>query len=110
MAGPLQPGQPDDLAARDGERHVPEPSRHGHGGEGDRGYAVNREESEAGVSAVAAPILDRRRRAIAAISITGHVCRLDLDRLAPAVRTAARALSRELAREGPGELKTGTPR
>jgi DNA-binding IclR family transcriptional regulator len=76
----------------------------------DRGYAVNREESEAGVSAVAAPILDHRRRVIAAISITGNVCRLDLDRLAPAVRTAALALSRELVREGAGELKTGIPR
>ena len=64
-----------------------------------RGYAVNREESEAGVSAVAAPVLDHRRRVIAAISITGNVCRLDLDRLAPAVRTAAMGLSRELARE-----------
>ncbi|MFI0412298.1 IclR family transcriptional regulator [Actinomadura sp. 3N508] len=77
----------------------------------DRGYAVNREESEAGVSAVAAPVLDHRRRVIAAISITGNVCRLDLDRLAPAVRTAALALSRELARESAaGELKTGIPR
>ncbi|WP_344262116.1 IclR family transcriptional regulator [Actinomadura napierensis] len=68
----------------------------------DRGYAVNREESEAGVSAVAAPILDRQRRVIAALSITGNVCRLDLDRLAPAVRTAALSLSRELARDGAG--------
>ncbi|MCP9972586.1 IclR family transcriptional regulator [Actinomadura madurae] len=40
----------------------------------DRGYAVNREESEAGVSAVAAPVLDHRRHVIAAISITGNVC------------------------------------
>ncbi|MFA1544484.1 helix-turn-helix domain-containing protein [Actinomadura monticuli] len=32
------------------------------------------------------------------------------DRLAPAVRTAARALSRELARESAGELKMGIPR
>lgn len=76
----------------------------------DRGYAVNREESEAGVSAVAAPIVDHRRRVIAAISITGHVCRLDLDRLAPAVRTAALALSREMARESAGALKMGIPR
>ncbi|MFC6885972.1 MULTISPECIES: IclR family transcriptional regulator [Actinomadura] len=68
----------------------------------DRGYGVNREESEAGVSAVAAPILGRDRRPIAAISITGSTYRLDLDRLAPAVRTAARALSRELARESAG--------
>ncbi|HEY7484668.1 MAG TPA: IclR family transcriptional regulator C-terminal domain-containing protein [Streptosporangiaceae bacterium] len=52
----------------------------------------------AGVSAVAAPVLDRNGQAIAAISITGSSRRLDLDRLAPAVRTAALALSRELAR------------
>ncbi|HEV7934396.1 MAG TPA: IclR family transcriptional regulator [Actinomadura sp.] len=65
----------------------------------DRGYGINREESEAGVSAVAAPVLDGRRQVIAAISITGQAGRLDLDRLAPALRTAARALSRELARQ-----------
>jgi hypothetical protein len=64
----------------------------------ERGYGVNREESEAGVSAVAAPVLDRTGRAMAAISITGSSRRLDLDRLAPAVRTAALALSRELTR------------
>jgi DNA-binding IclR family transcriptional regulator len=64
----------------------------------ERGYGVNREESEAGVSAVAAPVLDRTGKAMAAISITGSSRRLDLDRLAPAVRTAALALSHELAR------------
>lgn len=62
----------------------------------ERGYGINREESEIGVSAVAAPVFDHRRRVIAAISITGHVGRLDLDRLAPAVRTSALSLSREL--------------
>lgn len=65
----------------------------------DRGYGMNREESEAGVSAVAAPVLDGRRQVMAAISITGNSHRLDLDRLAPAVRTAALALSRELAQQ-----------
>jgi DNA-binding IclR family transcriptional regulator len=64
----------------------------------DRGYGVNHEESEVGVAAVAAPVFDHRRRVIAAISITGSSSRLDVDRLAPAVRTAALALSRELAR------------
>ncbi|MEU8125270.1 IclR family transcriptional regulator C-terminal domain-containing protein [Spirillospora sp. NPDC049024] len=76
----------------------------------DRGYAVNREEPEADVSAVAAPVLDHRRQVIAVISITGNACRLDLDRLAPAVRTAALALSRELARENAGTLEMGIPR
>ncbi|MFB4312364.1 IclR family transcriptional regulator C-terminal domain-containing protein [Actinomadura sp. GTD37] len=44
------------------------------------------------------------------ISITGNVCRPDLGRLAPAVRTAALALSREPARETAGGLKMGIPR
>ena len=65
----------------------------------ERGYGVNREEAEIGVSAVAAPVFDHRRSVIAAISITGWAKHLDLERLAPAVRTAALALSRELARE-----------
>ncbi|MBO2449437.1 IclR family transcriptional regulator [Actinomadura barringtoniae] len=62
----------------------------------ERGYGINREESEAGVSAVAAPVYDHRRRVIAAVSITGQSARLDLPRLAPAVRTAALGVSREL--------------
>ena len=64
-----------------------------------RGYGINREEIEVGVSAVAAPVFDHRERVIAAISITGYAHRLDLERLAPALRTAARSLSRELSRE-----------
>lgn len=74
----------------------------------DRGYGVNHEESEVGVVAVAAPVFDHRRRTIAAISITGNANRLDVDRLAPAVRTAALALSRELARE-PGRHTVTRP-
>lgn len=62
----------------------------------ERGYGINREESETGVVAVAAPVHDRNRRVIAALSIAGSAHRLDLERLAPAVRTAALALSREL--------------
>ncbi|MFG1925839.1 IclR family transcriptional regulator [Cryptosporangium sp. NPDC048952] len=65
----------------------------------ERGYGVNREEAEVGVSAVGAPVFDHRRSVIAAISITGWAQHLDLERLAPAVRTAALALSRELARD-----------
>ncbi|MEV7037013.1 IclR family transcriptional regulator [Amycolatopsis sp. NPDC051061] len=61
------------------------------------GYGVNHEEYEVGVSAVAAPVFDARRQVLAALSITGNATKLDLDRLAPAVRTAALALSRELA-------------
>jgi DNA-binding IclR family transcriptional regulator len=63
----------------------------------ERGYGINREESERGVVAVAAPVHDRHRRVIAAVSIAGSAHRLDLARLAPAVRTAALSLSREMA-------------
>jgi DNA-binding IclR family transcriptional regulator len=65
----------------------------------ERGYAVNHEEAEVGVSAVAAPVFDHRRRVIAALSITGYAHRLDVERLAPAVRTAGLSLSRELSRD-----------
>lgn len=65
----------------------------------DRGYGINREESETGVVAVAAPVHDHRRRVIAAVSIAGSAHRLDLERLAPAVRTAALSLSRVMARQ-----------
>ena len=65
----------------------------------DRGFGINREEAEVGVAAVAAPVFDHVSRVIAAISITGYAHRLDLERLSPAVRTAASALSRELSRD-----------
>lgn len=63
----------------------------------ERGYGINREESEPGVVAVAAPVRDHTRRVIAAVSIAGRAHRLDLERLAPAVKTAAFSLSREMA-------------
>lgn len=62
----------------------------------ERGYGINREESETGVAAVAAPVRDHARNVIAAVSIAGRAHRLDLERLAPAVQTAAFALSREM--------------
>jgi DNA-binding IclR family transcriptional regulator len=74
----------------------------------ERGYGVNHEEAEVGVVSVAAPVFDHRRRTIASVSITGNAHRLDVDRLAPAVRTAALALSRELARE-PGRHTVTLP-
>jgi DNA-binding IclR family transcriptional regulator len=63
----------------------------------ERGYGINREESETGVVAVAAPVRDRTRNVIAAVSIAGRAHRLDLERLAPAVQIAASSLSREMA-------------
>lgn len=64
----------------------------------ERGYGINREESETGVAAVAAPVRDQARNVIAAVSIAGRAHRLDLERLAPAVQTAAFSLSREMTR------------
>ncbi|MFD7712404.1 IclR family transcriptional regulator [Streptomyces sp. NPDC059785] len=63
-----------------------------------RGYGVNLEEAEVGVSAVAAPVYDPGRgpHPIAAISVTGSTRRLDVDRLGERVCAAARALSRTL--------------
>jgi DNA-binding IclR family transcriptional regulator len=77
----------------------------------DRGYGINHEEAEVGVSAVAAPVLSHQRRVIAAISITGSASGLDLVRLAPAVRMAGLALSRDLSGGGrpPGRLTWPPP-
>jgi DNA-binding IclR family transcriptional regulator len=62
----------------------------------DRGIAVEHEESTVGITCVAAPVLDTTGTALAAVSITGWVNRLDTTRLAPAVRTAALGISRTL--------------
>lgn len=62
----------------------------------DRGYGINLGESEDGVVAVAAPVRDATGEVIAAISVTGYVRRLDLRRLTPIVRTAARGLTARL--------------
>jgi DNA-binding IclR family transcriptional regulator len=62
-----------------------------------RGYAVNMEETHPGVVSVAAPVMGTDGTALAAISITGKAGRVDPLRLAPAVCTAARVLSRTLA-------------
>jgi IclR family acetate operon transcriptional repressor len=61
-----------------------------------RGLAEEHEESGPGIACVAAPVMDSSGVAIAAISITGWSNRLDTRRVAPAVRTAALALSRAL--------------
>jgi DNA-binding IclR family transcriptional regulator len=63
------------------------------------GYSVNDEETHRGVVSVAAPVFDRDRAAVAAISVTGSADRVDVHRLAPAVRTATLSLTRLLAAE-----------
>lgn len=62
-----------------------------------RGYAVGAEEAENGVSAVAAPVFGPTRKVVATLSVTGRASRIDAEQLAPAIITACRALSRELA-------------
>lgn len=63
----------------------------------ERGYATNCEETHRGVVSVAAPVFGPHHLPLAAISITGRAGRFDVHRLAPAVRTAAAALTRSLA-------------
>ncbi|WP_116051786.1 IclR family transcriptional regulator [Amycolatopsis palatopharyngis] len=60
------------------------------------GIAYEREESGPGVVCAASPLLDSVGTAVAAISISGWSNRMRTDRVAPAVRTAALALSRGL--------------
>lgn len=67
------------------------------------GVAEEHEESTVGIACVAAPVLARGRRAVAAISITGWANRLDTGRLVPAVRTAALGLSRALGASEPAD-------
>ncbi|WP_105969910.1 IclR family transcriptional regulator [Streptomyces geranii] len=62
-----------------------------------RGYGVNLEEAEVGISAVAAPVYGRDSRPVAAISVTGGTRRLDVDRVGAHVCAAARALTRRLS-------------
>ncbi|MFI1355829.1 IclR family transcriptional regulator [Streptomyces sp. NPDC020898] len=62
-----------------------------------RGYGINLEEAEVGISAVAAPVYGRDSRPVAAISVTGGTRRLDVDRVGAHVRAAARALTRRLS-------------
>lgn len=62
-----------------------------------RGYAIDREEVTLGLQCVAAPVLNHRGQSVAALSVTVPTARFDAERLAPAVRTAARGLARVLA-------------
>jgi DNA-binding IclR family transcriptional regulator len=64
----------------------------------DRGYGIGNQEAIRGIASVAAPVNGPDGTVVAGLSITGEVSRLDPDRFAPAVRTAALSLSRELAK------------
>ncbi|MBB5156974.1 IclR family transcriptional regulator [Saccharopolyspora phatthalungensis] len=61
------------------------------------GIAFEREESGVGVVCVASPLVDAGGTAIAAVSISGWATRMRTERVAPAVRTVALALSRTFA-------------
>jgi DNA-binding IclR family transcriptional regulator len=59
-----------------------------------RGWAVDREEGNIGVSCVAAPIFGPLGDVVAALSVTGPTGLVRVDRVGPAVRLAAAAASR----------------
>jgi DNA-binding IclR family transcriptional regulator len=60
----------------------------------DRGWALDREEGNIGVSCVAAPIFGPLGEVVAALSVTGPTAAVRADRTGPAVRLAAAAASR----------------
>ena len=60
----------------------------------DRGWAIDREEGNIGVSCVAAPIFGPLGGVVAALSVTGPSQLVRADRIGPAVRMASAAASR----------------
>lgn len=74
-----------------------------------RGYALSVDEQTPGVSAVAAPILDREGRPLGALSVSGPSYRLPSDRLHPFGRDLIEAARRASGNAGTGFL-TITPR
>jgi len=60
------------------------------------GFALEREECTIGRACIASPILLHGSVPVAAISVSGSVEDLDLDRVAPAVRTAAMTIGRRV--------------
>ena len=60
----------------------------------ERGWAIDREEGNIGVSCVAAPIFGPLGEVAAALSVTGPTQLVRADRIGPAVRMAAAATSR----------------
>jgi IclR family transcriptional regulator, acetate operon repressor len=61
----------------------------------DRGFALNREESEDGIASVAVAVLDGRRAPVAALSVSAPVSRL-ADDLAAEIAVQLRAAARRL--------------
>lgn len=65
------------------------------------GVAYDREESGPGIVCAACPVLGTRSEVLGALSVSGWSARVRLDRVSPAVRTAALALSRALGHRVP---------
>jgi DNA-binding IclR family transcriptional regulator len=63
------------------------------------GVAYEREESTRGIACVACPVLDATGAAVAAVSVTGWVLRMDVEKMTSGVRTTTLALSRSLGRQ-----------
>jgi IclR family transcriptional regulator, acetate operon repressor len=62
----------------------------------DSGIAYDREESGPGIVRAASPVLGPGGEVLGALSVSGWSSRMRLDQVAPAVRTAALAMSRTL--------------
>jgi DNA-binding IclR family transcriptional regulator len=65
----------------------------------ERGFAYSEQEYEEGINAVAAPILDRHKKPLAALAVAGPAYRLSVERMmeiGPSVAAASKEISREL--------------
>lgn len=77
-----------------------------------QGYAIDNEEHRRTIRCVAAPILDYRRRVVAAVSVAGPSSRLTLRRtkqLARLVQDTAARISREIGGRPPSEVARTRP-
>jgi len=62
----------------------------------DRGWAVDREEGNIGLSCVGAPVIDPFKGVVAALSVTGPTAKVQPDHVGPVVRITAASASRAL--------------
>lgn len=65
----------------------------------ERGFAYSEQEYEEGINAVAAPILDKNQRPIAALAVAGPSYRLSVERMleiGPSIASVTKELSKEL--------------